>query len=137
MGREHNGQFAKNLERLAAVYVALLILSLLVTSCGIYAVVKLDTTSTSPGLTYATLVIGIIAVLTSLISGIAFYMEKYIVGNSAGIFILLSIILEIIMGVLIIVLQKEIVFGSLVLVGGVLSVIGFSIGLVILLLRIV
>ncbi|KAM3179824.1 hypothetical protein ACTXT7_017519 [Hymenolepis weldensis] len=136
MAEEHEDGDEKNLRRLTALNVAILILSLLIASYGIYVVVKQDSTSTSPGVTYATLVIAILAALTSLISAITFYMENSIVAYSAALFHLMAIILEVIMGVLMIVLQKEILFGSLILVGGVLSVIGFLIGLAILFFRI-
>ncbi|VUZ45239.1 unnamed protein product, partial [Hymenolepis diminuta] len=69
-GEEHEDVYEKNLLRLAAPDVALLVLSLLVTSCGIYAVVEPDTISASPGVTYATFVIGITAALASFIRGI-------------------------------------------------------------------
>ncbi|VUZ45267.1 unnamed protein product [Hymenolepis diminuta] len=133
---EYEDEFENNLKRLAAVYVALLvaiifllncyvlqILSLLITSYGIYAVVKPESKVPSPGVNYATLVIGIIATLTSLITGIAFYMEKYIVTYLVAIVNLSSVVLEFAMEVLIIMLQHEIVSGSLVSAGGALSIV--------------
>ncbi|VUZ45240.1 unnamed protein product [Hymenolepis diminuta] len=135
MGEEHADEDGKNLRRLAAIDVAILILSLLIASYGIYAVIALEPTKPSPGVTYATLVISIIAALTSLISGIAFYMKNYKVAYLSAAFHILFIILEIIMGALIIALQHEALYGSLVLVGGLLSVICFFIGMGILVFR--
>ncbi|VUZ45296.1 unnamed protein product [Hymenolepis diminuta] len=80
MRDESQEKFVKNLKRFAALDAAVLVLSLFITSCGIYAVVKLEPTKASPGVTYVTLVIGIIAALTSSISCIAFCLEKFFVG---------------------------------------------------------
>ncbi|VUZ45238.1 unnamed protein product, partial [Hymenolepis diminuta] len=87
-----------HIKRIAAIDIAILILSLLIASYGIYAVIALEPTKPSPGVTYATLVISIIAALTSLISGIGFYQGRDIMAYSAALFNLLAIILEIIMG---------------------------------------
>ncbi|VUZ45244.1 unnamed protein product [Hymenolepis diminuta] len=133
---EKNIRVGKIVKPLAALDVALLVLSFIIISYGAYTVTKLEPTKASPGVTYATLVISIIAALTSLICAIAYYLEYFVVSNLATLFNLLWIILEIIMGALIIVLQHGTLFGSIVLVCSALSLICLAIRVAIIVFRI-